>query len=339
MSITLNNALDKVFACPAVTFLLLGAPGVGKTTATINTALAMGKHVIRVDAQNIPAEDLARLPVLNPSKTAMSFAIPEMWTPRPNTVIVLDELLKAPDDVVNAFLPLLHGKQLFGQQWPADTIVVVTSNAAEFRVGDKLQPHVLNRLVKLEIADPTPAEAETLMLNLGFDARIIKWSQQVPNALVSYCPKTAALPESENDSYFGYQPRAPREPFCSLRSLQTASLLLQVGITDSETLAGAIGKKAAHSLSMYCREIRSFVKPADILAGTAQVPDNLFDARMAAITAVSIMDLENWGVVLDYIERLPAEVQAVAFKAAARKSSLKDLVLHRRYAKWIGANS
>jgi len=114
---------------------------------------------------------------------------------------------------------------------------------------------------------------------------------------------------------------------------------LQVGITDSETLAGAIGRKAAHSLSLYCREIRSFVKPADILAGTAQAPDNLFDARMAAITAVSIMDLDNWGVVLDYIEKLPAEVQAVAFKASARKSSLKDLALQRRFQRWVGKNS
>jgi len=339
MSMPLNQALNNVFACPAVTYLLLGAPGVGKTTAAINEALKRGRHVIRVDAQNIPAEDLARLPVLNKSKTAMTFAIPEMWTPRPNTVIVLDELLKAPDDVVNAFLPLLHGKQLFGQQWPADTIVVVTSNSAEFRVGDKLQPHVLNRMVRLEIADPTPAEAEALMLDLGFDARIIKWTQQVPTSLVSYCAATAAKPDSENDFYFGYSPRSPREPFCSLRSLHTASQLLQAGITDSDTLSGAIGKKAAHSLALYCREIRYFVHPAHILDGSAKVPDNLFDERLAACTAVAIMTPDNWGVCLNYIERLHPEVQSVACRAAARKSTLKDLCLDRRWGKWVLKNS
>ena len=339
MSMPLNQALNNVFACPAVTYLLLGAPGVGKTTATINEALKRGKHVIRVDAQNIPSEDLARLPVLNKSKTAMTFAIPEMWTPRPNTVIVLDELLKAPDDTVNAFLPLLYGKQLFGQQWPADTIVVVTSNIAEFRIGDKLQPHVLNRVIKLEISDPTPSEAEQLMLDLGFDARIIRWTQQVPTSLVSYCATTAAKPESENDFYFGYNPRSPREPFCSLRSLHTASQLLQAGITDSDTLSGAIGKKAAHSLSLYCREIRYFVQPAHILDGSAKVPDNLFDARMACITAVAIMDSSNWETVLNYIERLPAEIQSLACRAAARKSTLKDLCLDRRWGKWVLTNS
>lgn len=339
MSMPLNQALNNVFACPAVTYLLLGAPGVGKTTATINEALKRGKHVIRTDCQNIPSEDLARLPVLNKSKTAMTFAIPEMWTPRPNTVIVLDELLKAPEDVVNAFLPLLHGKQLFGQQWPEDTIVVVTSNSAEFRVGDKLQPHVLNRMVKLEISDPTPAEAEELMLNLGFDARIIKWTQQVPTSLVSYCAATASKPESELDFYFGYNPRQPREPFCSLRSLHTASQLMQAGITDSETLSGAIGKKAAHSLALYCKEIRSFVQPAHILDGSAKVPDNLFDCRMACITAVAIMDSSNWETVLNYIEKLPAEIQSLACRAAARKSTLKDLCLNRRWNRWVTVNS
>lgn len=339
MSMPLNQALNNVFACPATTFLLLGAPGVGKTTATINEALKRGRHVIRVDAQNIPAEDLARLPVLNKSKTAMTFAIPEMWTPRPNTVIVLDELLKAPEDVVNAFLPLLHGKQLFGHCWPADTIVVVTSNSAEFRVGDKLQPHVLNRMVKLEISDPTASEAEALMLDLGFDSRIIRWTQQVPSALISYNADTASKPESELDFYFGYSPRSPREPFCSLRSLHTASMLLQSGITDSDTLAGAIGKKAAHSLALYCKEIRSFVQPAHILDGSAKVPENLFDSRMACITAVAIMDDKNWETVLNYIERLPAEIQSLACRAAARKSTLKDLCLSRRYNAWVTKNS
>lgn len=339
MSMPLNQALSNVFACPAVTYLLLGAPGVGKTTATINEALKRGKHVIRVDAQNIPAEDLARLPVLNKSKTAMTFAIPEMWTPRPDTVIVLDELLKAPDDVVNAFLPLLHGKQLFGQQWPLDTIVVVTSNIAEFKVGDKLQPHVLNRMVRLEIADPSPAEAEQLMLDLGFDSRIIRWTQHVPTSLVSYCAATASKPESELDFYFGYSPRQPREPFCSLRSLHTASQLMQAGITDSETLSGAIGKKAAHSLALYCREIRYFVQPAHILDGSAKVPDNLFDARMACITAVAIMDSSNWETVLTYLEKMPAEIQSLACRAAARKSSLKDLCLDRRWNRWVTKNS
>ena len=339
MSMPLNQALSNVFACPATTFLLLGAPGVGKTTATINEALKRGKHVIRVDAQNIPSEDLARLPVLNKSKTAMTFAIPEMWTPRPSTVIVLDELLKAPEDVVNAFLPLLHGKQMFGQQWPLETIVVVTSNIAEFRVGDKLQPHVLNRMVRLEIADPTPSEAEALMLDLGFDSRIISWVKAEPYALVSYCPTSAAKPESELDRYFGYNPRSPREPFCSLRSLHTASQLMQAGITDSDTLAGAIGKKAAHSLSLYCREIRSWVTPASILDGSAKVPGNLFDERLAACTAVAIMTPDNWGVCLNYIERLHPEVQSVACRAAARKSTLKDLCLNRRWGAWVLKNS
>lgn len=216
--------------------------------------------------------------------------------------------------------------------------MVVTSNSAEFRVGDKLQPHVLNRMVKLEIADLTP-EVEALMLDLGFDSRIIRWCQQVPSALISYNADTASKPESENDFYFGYNPRQPREPFCSLRSLHTASQLLQAGIIDSDTLSGAIGKKAAHSLSLYCREIRYFVQPASILDGSAKVPNNLSDARMACITAVAIMDSGNWEIVLNYIEKMPAEIQSLVCRAAARKSTLKDLCLSRRYNAWVTKNS
>ena len=335
----LNAAIEKIAKAPTVTFALVGAPGCGKTTGVISELRKLGREVIRMDCVNVCPEDLARLPVLAKDKKTMHFAIPSMFLPRGNVAIVLDELFKAPDDVLNALLPLIHGKQMFGEQWPNDTIVVITANSADFRVGDKLQPHALNRVVKIDISDPTPSEAEELMLDLGFDARIIKWTQQVPTSLVSYCATTAAKPESENDFYFGYSPRSPREPFCSLRSLHTASQLMQAGIIDSDTLAGAIGKKAAHSLSLYCREIRYFVHPAHILDGSAKVPDNLFDARMACITAVAIMTPDNWETVLTYLEKMPAEIQSLACRAAARKSTLKDLCLNRRWNRWVTVNS
>lgn len=335
----LTSAIEKIAKAPAVTFALVGAPGCGKTTGVISSLRKLGREVIRMDCVNVCAEDLARLPVLSKDKKTMHFAIPDTFLPRDNVAIVLDELFKAPDDVLNALLPLIHGKQMFGEQWPSDTIVVITANSADFKVGDKLQPHALNRVVKIDISDPTASEAEALMLDLGFDSRIIRWCQQVPSALISYNADTASKPESELDFYFGYSPRQPREPFCSLRSLHTASQLLQAGITDSDTLAGAIGKKAAHSLALYCREIRYFVQPAHILDGSAKVPDNLFDCRMACITAVAIMDSSNWETVLNYIERLPAEIQSLACRATARKSSLKDLCLSRRWGTWVLKNS
>jgi hypothetical protein len=60
---------------------------------------------------------------------------------------------------------------------------------------------------------------------------------------------------------------------------------------------------------------------------------------MACITAVAIMDDKNWETVLNYIEKMPAEIQSLACRAAARKSTLKDLCLNRRWNKWVTKNS
>lgn len=331
----LQQALSNVFACPSTTFMLIGAPGCGKTTATIAYAKARGKHTIRIDAQAMPAEDLARLPVLSKDKRSMHFTYPEIFTPRENTLILLDELTKAPDDVLNAFLPLIHGKQLFGEQWPEDLIVVITGNSADFKVGDKLQPHILNRVVKIDVSDPTPEEARRTMLDLNFDARIIGWAEKVPQALVSYDPTIVDKKSSELDYYFGYDNRRPRAPFASMRSLHTASHLLKSGITDSETLAGAIGDRAAKSLALFCREAKAFVDPAAILNGTADVPDHLFDCRQAALTCVAMIDKHNCQPVLAYLKRLPEEVQYLAYRNVSVKSNLTELLMKPGFAKWV----
>lgn len=335
----LQQAIKNVLACPSTTFALIGAPGVGKTSATISALKAAGKEVIRVDCANLPAEDLARLPVLSKDKKSLHFAIPQMWTPRENVAIVLDELFKAADDTVNAFLPLVHGKQLFGEQWAEDTIVVVTANSAEFKVGDKLAPHSLNRIVALNIGDPSPEEARRTMLDLNFDARIIGWAEKVPQALVSYDPTVSDKTASELDYYFGYDNRRPRAPFASMRSLHTASHLLKAGIGDGETLAGAIGEKAAKSLALFCREAKSFVDPAAILNGTADVPDHLFDCRQAALTCVAMIDKHNCQPVLAYLKRLPEEVQYLAYRNVSVKSNLTELLMKPGFAKWVEAVS
>lgn len=331
----LNTALSKVFACPDVTFMLIGAPGSGKTSAPIHHAHQMGKHVIRVNAQNMPAEDLARLPVLSDDKQTMQFAFPELFKPRANTMILLDELLKANEEVINAFLPLIHGKELFDVKWPDDLIVVITANSAEFKVGDRLQPHVLNRVVPLYIEDHSSDSALALMLDRGYDARITGWVEKTPSALVSYDPDLAQKPDTEVEFYFGYSPKHPRRPFCSVRSLETASKLLKAGITDSESLAGAIGAKAAKHLAAFCTDASVWIDPKSILDGTAEAPANMFDQRQAAITAVALMDKGTWQPCLDFIKKLSPEVQLVAHRFFSVKPSAQKLITERALNRWI----
>jgi hypothetical protein len=333
----LQKALSNVLACPCVTAMLVGAPGVGKTHATAATLREAGYDVVVVNCQNLPVEDTAALPVVDKKSMLTKFTVPAHFRVRPKVAFVLDELLKAPEDVVNAFLPLAHGRSFMGQQFDLDTPVIITANSSEFKVGDALRPHIANRVVQYKIDDPTPAEAERVMLDLNYDARIISWVGKVPSALVSFDPNMADKPDTETDFYFGYRPRQPRDPFCSMRSLELASAYLKAGITDAESLTGAIGKRAALSLAMYTKEIGVRVDPVDILSGAAQVPANLFDCRMAGVTAASMLDTNNWGAVLAYVKRLPAEIQHLVARQVSLKKCCTTLSQKREFGAWLGA--
>jgi len=328
--LSIEQSAQAILACPAVTFSLEGPPGVGKTHGISAHLREAGYTVHIMPCQNIPAEDTAALPVVKKNGT-VDFATPEMWHPAPKTAFILDELWKAPDDILNAFLPMVHGfpRTYMHHEYPEDTIVVVTGNAAEFRVGDKFKPHMGNRVVSIEVDDPTLAEATQVMLDRGVDARIIEWVRVNPQALKSFDPQAQTRPETELMNYYGYDQRHPKRKFCSMRSLELASNVIKSvpeGVRQS-CLQGAIGQKAASNLEHFLRESAEFIPLADMVDGTAKVPKQLFDRRLAAITAASGLDESNWKQLLKYAERLGSELKQVFLLNASRKKVSADLLV------------
>jgi AAA domain (dynein-related subfamily) len=335
----LNRAIQQIIKVPSVSALLIGSPGVGKTNGAAAELRQAGYEVVVVNCQNMPVEDTAALPIVDKKTNTTVFTVPAKFKARKKVAFILDELLKGTDEVVNSFMPLVHGRCFMDQQFDKDTPVIITANSSEFRVGDALRPHIVNRLIRYEISDPTASEAERVMLDLKYDARIIAWSQKVPHALVSFDQANADKPESETEYYFGYRPRQPREPFCSMRSLELASEYVKEGIVDTETLSGVIGRRAANSLSLFCREVGYRVDPVDILNGTAKVPQNLFDARMAGITASALFDVTNFDAVLNYVDQLPNEIKSLVSRQISVKSCISDLIgTEPRVGEFISSN-
>jgi len=338
MKISIQKACELALASPLVSFHFEGSPGVGKTYAPYEILTAAGYDVEIVNCQNMLIEDMSRLPFINADKT-VSFLSAEMWKPRPKRAFILDELFKAPEDVVNAFLPLAYGtpRTLMGNEYGQDTIVIVTSNSAEFRVGDKFRPHMGNRICTLQIADPSVQEAVTVMLNRGVDARIIKWVESCPQALVSYDSGASKKAETELSNYFGYDERYPRQKFVSMRALENVSHIIKTVPSDllRIAVAGMIGDKAATSLSHFLLELGEFIPLSEMVnkPDTTKIPKQIFDQRIAALTAASGLDKKNWKALLTYANRLNAEIRHVFIHAAARKTvSMEIAAKHKEWS-------
>lgn len=329
--ISIQDAVQLSMATPLVTYHYEGSPGVGKTYAPYEILTRAGYDVEIVNAQNMLIEDMSRLPTINDDKT-VSFLCADTWRPRPKRAFIIDELFKAPEDVVNAFLPLAYGspRTLMGNTYDDDTIVIITSNSAEFRVGDKFRPHMGNRICTLQIADPSVGEATTVMLNRGIDARIIRWVENCPQALVSYDPAAKTKADTELSNYFGYDERHPRQKFVSMRALENVSHIIKTVPSDflRIAVAGLIGDKAATSLTHFLLELGEFVPLEHMVKDpeNCRVPDKIFDQRIAALTAASGLDKTNWKALLQYANRLNPELKHVFLCSAARKTVSAELI-------------
>lgn len=339
--VSIDTAAQLIMASPRTAFFLEGPPGCGKTNATASILREAGYDTIIVDCQCIAPEDAAALPVVD--NGFVQFVSHEKWAPRKKMAIILDEFPKASADVMNTFLPLVFGRPRRYQENSYDetTIVVLTGNSAEFRAGDNMKPHVRNRIVQLNIADPTATQARKTAMNLGWDSRVIDWIQDVPAALVSFDEEAVKQPDTENvDRYFGYDPRFPTRPYVSMRAIETASNLL-VDFTNANiepydcvtAFNGAIGTRATASMMQHLRKFGVFVPMSSILANPeeAMVPAQIYDQRIVAINCASSTTPDNWETVLRYVNRLHKEVQLVYGMNAIQKSKLHSLA---RFPKW-----
>lgn len=334
MKTTLDTAISMALACSSVTYHFSGSPGVGKTFKTAARFREQGYKPIIIACQNLPIEDTGMLPVRMEDNT-VRFMPNEIWRPEPGVkiAIILDELGKAPEDVFNAFNSLLFGKPrtMQGFEYPADTLVIVTSNPSVFGAGDNIKPHHINRMVNLSIADPTADEAKKDMLDLGFDARVINWVMNTPQALVSFDEELQSKPDGELTHYFGYLERRPKQPFCSMRSIDIASDLVKSGLSGEAlraALNGCLGALAAYSLTTYLAETGVMVPAADMLASpeTALVPPLLFDQRTAGLTAAAVLTKSNWKQLFKYAKRLTPDVyRSVFLDSVMRRTSHGEL--------------
>lgn len=310
--------------------LIEGMPGCGKTEGTRAELINAGYRVQIIACQNIPSEDVARFPIIDQDTKTVTWADDLRWNmgstddkdPRP-VAYILDELFKAAQPVIDAFLPLVHTSREFaGRKYRDDTRVAVTANPVSMRLGDKRQSHMTNRMIQLKVDNPNLETARQVMIDCQYDGRIIEWVGENSHALVSYQPELATKSAAtELANYYGWTASDPSAAFCSLRSMQAASDVLKGNYPREgekspilqELLAGAIGPKAAASLTQYLNHAEGFVSIEDILANPERAPlsKSLLSQRATLLGVVGAINQANWEALLCYVDRMHKEVQSM----------------------------
>lgn len=263
---------------PQITVLVEGEPGCGKSSILklLKSSMGSGYEYVYLDCptlgdgdlgMNIPNRDTGQLEFFVSSLLKLDSGKP--------LVIMLDEFLKCDKLLKKMFTRLMLEREIGDRALPADSIVFATSNNASDGVGDTIEAHVGNRIMRVQMAKPNYIEWSVWARNAGLSSTIHSWVQFKPKALHSYRTCSA---EELRDNEFIYNPAKPQQvSFVSPRSLEKSDHVLRQRhlLGDDLTLAalsGLVGVPAAESMMMLALMEKEMTPIPVILADPSGAP-------------------------------------------------------------------
>ena len=166
-------------------FHIEGLKGIGKTKLGKEIARLLPKHTLRyVDCVAITAGDLG-IPKFKEADDQdfvryVANEILGLHTGEP-LIIMLDELSKAPREVLLPLLRLGLEREMFGYRLHPDSVVISNGNLTAENLGDGFQAHQLDRFTVLELRAPTNEEwIGNYAVPNNINPMISGWALQTP---------------------------------------------------------------------------------------------------------------------------------------------------------------
>jgi hypothetical protein len=179
-------------------------------------------------------------------------------------------------------------------------------------VGDNIKAHTLNRVTTVTVRKPSADEWLAWAVNHNVDPVVMAWVNQFPHALSSY------LEGGQDSNPYIFNPKKMQGAFVSPRSLQLVSQVTSKRdqLSANSLLAAMIGQIGESG----ARDMHAFVEYQDQLPtweaittnpSKAKLPDSPGACAVMVFSAVVKVDRATITPVMEYIERMEAEWQAV----------------------------
>jgi energy-coupling factor transporter ATP-binding protein EcfA2 len=323
-----------------VTTVLVGEPGVGKTTILKSLAAQYPTHVpIYIDAPvtDIPELGMPAVRNINGEERTVS-ALHEQWVLDRPAIYMIDEIGKMVGPTKLVMTRFMLERNMLGHDIHPDSIVFGTSNLATDGVGDSFPAHMNNRVTKVQISKPSADEWIHWGSEHGIDPMVLAWVDQTPHALNSY------LDASEKENPYIFNPKVNTGAFVSPRSLEKASHIIKRrhALGNEVTriaLMGTVGKSAAG-------DMQAFFGLADALEryetveknpDTAKIPSNVAARLMMVFGLNARVDAKTIEAHLTYMKRMPEEMQAIWGRSLVRSSKAGVAMSVRAFAQWAAS--
>jgi hypothetical protein len=184
-------------------------------------------------------------------------------------MINIDEMLKMPPPVKAATHTALtpHNRMLGNIPLHALTLVILTGNLTEERLGDTIQGHTANRIVRVRLRKPTPDEYIHYAVSQDYNPYVIGYCAKTPSLFDSFTDPD--YDAKENNKIWNPKNGGAQQCF-TMRSGESLSHLVYawLGFTDDDGnhVAGMLSDAEAMSAMQgavgndVAQDFRAFVK-------------------------------------------------------------------------------
>ena len=287
--------------------LVKGAPGVGKSDIITQVARELKYDLVISHPVVSDPTDFKGLPgIVDKKAEFLPFGdLRKLIEAKKPTIAFLDDLGQAPAVVQAAAMQLILARQVSGHKISDKVVFVAATNRREDRAGVTgiLEP-VKSRFATIIELEPTADEW-------------IEWAfeNDMPAELIGFIHfRPALLHEGSSTADIVNHP-------CP-RTIAYAGKLINIGVDDIETLAGAIGEGCAVELVGFMEVYKSLPNISAILTDPSNAIVPTEPAALYAVVSALVdkVTKDNANRVLKYGNRLPADFSVLLVRDVIRKN-------------------
>lgn len=301
-----------------ITFLLLGEPGIGKTTVlkTMQELHGDKYHYVYIDGPATDYGDLSMKIPVHEEKALVQYVSERFPKDGKPFVVMIDEIGKMSRMMKLIVTRLMLEKSLGDWELPKGSIVFATSNNSTDGVGDNIEAHVGNRVSLTPVAKPTADEWLVWATDNNVHPIVRAWVDMNRECMRSY------LEAGQDENPYIFNPMRGAVSFVSPRSLAKASVIIaqsvKLGVQFTQSaLAGTVGASAANSMAALISLNEQIVPIKDVIKDPLTVPvsDNKAAILMTMFNACDVIETQDdLTAFMQFLDRVGSrEIEGVFF--------------------------